>query len=85
MGVTFPGESDEYRAARDELLVREVELRRAMEDVARARRRLPPGGVVPEDYVFRGRDGVGVRLAELFELARIPWSSTTGEATSGRW
>lgn len=66
MGITFPGESDEYRAARDELLAREVELRRATEDVARARRRLPPGGVVPEDYVFRGRDGVGVRLAELF-------------------
>ena len=66
MGITFPGESDEYRAARDELLAREVELRRATEDVARARRRLPPGGVVPEDYVFRGRDGVGVRMAELF-------------------
>ena len=66
MGITFPGESDDYRTARDELLAREVELRRAMEDVARARRRLPPGGVVAEDYVFRGRGGVGVRLAELF-------------------
>src|SRR5436190_13882953 len=52
MGVRFPGESAEYRAARNQLLEREVELRRAMEDVAAARRRLPPGGVVPEEYVF---------------------------------
>jgi hypothetical protein len=31
----------------------EIELRRAMETVAAARRRLPPGGVVPQDYVFQ--------------------------------
>ena len=54
MSVTFPGESAEYRAARDRLLVQEIELRRAMEAVAAARRELPPGGVVPEDYVFQG-------------------------------
>lgn len=70
MGITFPGESAEYRAARDRLLEREIDLRRAMEAVAAARRRLPPGGVVPEDYVFQGRgaDGgaVDVRLSELF-------------------
>jgi predicted dithiol-disulfide oxidoreductase (DUF899 family) len=36
-----------------------------MEDVAVARRALPPGGVVPEDYVFHGPDG-DVRLSELF-------------------
>jgi predicted dithiol-disulfide oxidoreductase (DUF899 family) len=41
--TTFPGESAEYRAARERLLVREIELRRAMEDVAVARRALPPG------------------------------------------
>jgi len=39
MGVTFPGESTEYRAARDRLLAQEVDLRRAMEAVAEARRR----------------------------------------------
>src|SRR5262249_13497624 len=54
MGITFPGESAEYRAARDQLLEQEIELRRAMEAVAAARRRLPPGGIVPEDYLFQG-------------------------------
>ena len=48
MSVTFPGESAEYREARDRLLAQEIELRRAMEAVAAARRKLPPGGVVPE-------------------------------------
>ena len=36
MGITFPGESKEYRAARDRLLEREIELRRATEAVASA-------------------------------------------------
>ena len=63
--MRFPGESAAYRAARDRLLEQEIELRRAMEAVAAARRRLPPGGEVPEDYVFEGRDG-DVRLSELF-------------------
>ena len=44
MGIALPGESPEYRAARDRLLEREIELRRAMEAVAAARRVLPPGG-----------------------------------------
>src|SRR5207247_5831465 len=68
MNVVFPGESAEYRAARDRLLVQEIELRRAMEAVAASRRALPPGGVVPADYVFQGNgDGAAdVRLSELF-------------------
>ena len=70
MGVTLPGESPEYRVARGQLLEREIELRRAMEAVAAARRELPPGGVVPEDYVFQGAGADGrpsdVRLSELF-------------------
>src|SRR2546423_11134256 len=70
MSVAFPGESAEYRAARDRLLEQEVELRRVTEAVATARRELPPGGPVPEDYVFRGRGGDGapteVKLSELF-------------------
>jgi predicted dithiol-disulfide oxidoreductase (DUF899 family) len=74
MNVTFPGESAEYRAARDLLLEREIELRREMEAVAAARRELPPGGVVPEDYVFQGAaaDGspTGIRLSELFAPGR---------------
>jgi len=70
MSVGFPGESAEYRAARDRLLGQEIELRRAMEAVASARRALPPGGAVTEDYVFRGKGADGaaadVRLSELF-------------------
>ena len=54
MDVTFPGESAEYRAARNELLAKEIDLRRQMEAVAAERRNLPPGGEVPEDYVFEG-------------------------------
>jgi predicted dithiol-disulfide oxidoreductase (DUF899 family) len=70
MSAAFPGESAEYRAARERLLLREIELRRATEAVAVARRELPPGGPVPEDYVFEGAGADGaptaVRLAELF-------------------
>jgi predicted dithiol-disulfide oxidoreductase (DUF899 family) len=70
MSMTFPGESAEYRAARDRLLHREIELRRAMERVAESRRELPPGAVVPEDYVFQGAGADGaptdLRLSELF-------------------
>jgi predicted dithiol-disulfide oxidoreductase (DUF899 family) len=70
MSIAFPGESREYRTARDRLLDREIELRRAMEAVAAARRELPPGGAVPDDYVFQGAgaDGepIDVRLSELF-------------------
>ena len=74
MGVTFPGESAEYRAGRDRLLAQEIELRRAMEAVAAARRELPPGGLVPEDYVFQGVGADGsptdVKLSELFQPGR---------------
>jgi predicted dithiol-disulfide oxidoreductase (DUF899 family) len=62
----FPGESAAYRTARDELLVAEMALRRQTEAVAALRRKLPPGGAVPEDYVFDGPAGK-VRLSELFK------------------
>ena len=65
----FPAESDEYRVARERLLEREIELRREMEAVAAERRRLPPGGPVPEDYLFEGSRGE-VRLSELFAVGR---------------
>jgi predicted dithiol-disulfide oxidoreductase (DUF899 family) len=74
MRTAFPGESAQYRAARDHLLEQEVELRRATEAVAAARRELPPGGPVPEDYVFQGAGADGtaaeVRLSELFAPGR---------------
>ena len=71
MGISLPGESPEYRAARDRLLDREIELRRAMEAVAAERRALPAGGPLKTDYVFQGAGSDGaptdVRLSELFE------------------
>ena len=69
MGIAFPGESAEYRAARERLLEQEAELRRSMEALASARRALPPGGAVPEDYVFQGEGG-DVRMSELFAPGR---------------
>ncbi|HEY1357599.1 MAG TPA: DUF899 family protein [Thermoleophilaceae bacterium] len=65
MSLAYPGESPEYREARNRLLEREVELRRQMEELAEARRALPPGGPIPEDYVFEGPHGE-VRMSELF-------------------
>src|ERR1700737_4288420 len=68
--IAFPNESREYREARDALLQREVDLQREMEAVAAQRRSLPPGGEIPEDYVFdrSGDDGAAttVRMSELF-------------------
>jgi predicted dithiol-disulfide oxidoreductase (DUF899 family) len=69
--TSFPGESVEYRQARNQLLQEEIELRRMTEAVAAARRALPSGGVVPDDYLFEGAgpDGFSlpVRLSQLFE------------------
>jgi predicted dithiol-disulfide oxidoreductase (DUF899 family) len=70
--MRFPGESAEYRRARDELLAAEIDLRRQIEAVAARRRSLPLGGVAPTDYEFQEWDAAAgsartVRLAELFE------------------
>src|SRR6201998_4662572 len=65
--VHFPGESSEYRRARNELLKAEAELRRLNEQVAAQRRALPAGGLIREDYVFESAaDGSKVRFSELF-------------------
>ena len=70
MSTAFPNESREYREAREALLRQEAELQRLMDAVTTRRRALPPGGVVPEDYVFDriGDDGAAttVRMSELF-------------------
>ncbi len=50
MGVTFPNESLEYRAARNRLLQQEAGLRREMEALAAEIRALPAGGAIREDY-----------------------------------
>ena len=61
----FPGESTQYREARNALLAEEIELRRHIERVAAQRRALPPGGAVPQDYRFEGEHGP-VTLTEMF-------------------
>jgi predicted dithiol-disulfide oxidoreductase (DUF899 family) len=70
VSMNFPNETPEYRTARDALLASEIALRRQMEAVAAQLRALPPGGEVPEDYVFDtapGEDGrTVIRLSELF-------------------
>jgi predicted dithiol-disulfide oxidoreductase (DUF899 family) len=53
-GRNYPNENAEYRRARTALLAEEIELRRQIERVAEQRRALPPGGKVPEDYLFQG-------------------------------
>src|SRR5262249_32584214 len=63
-----------YRTARDTLLQPESHLRREMELVAAEFRALPPGGEVPEDYLFDciGEDGAlaTVPMRELFRRRR---------------
>ena len=63
--MKFPNESGAYRKARNALLEDEIALRRQIEALAARRRKLPPGGEVPQDYVFEGEQGT-VRLSELF-------------------
>jgi predicted dithiol-disulfide oxidoreductase (DUF899 family) len=62
----FPGESAQYREARDELLRAEIDLRRQTESVARMRRELPIGGRVDMAYVFATMDGGQTKLSDLF-------------------
>jgi predicted dithiol-disulfide oxidoreductase (DUF899 family) len=70
MGIAFPNETANYRAARNSLLEAELALRRQMESVAEELRALPPGGHVPEDYAFErmGANGVPetVTMSALF-------------------
>jgi predicted dithiol-disulfide oxidoreductase (DUF899 family) len=71
----FPGETKAYRSARDKLLRAEMDLRRQIERVAAMRRKLPPGGPLPQDYAFEeGGADLGdahtvrtVTLSELFQ------------------
>jgi len=50
--LSFPNESAAYRTARNALLADEMALRTQIEAVAAQRRALPPGGEVPQNYVF---------------------------------
>jgi predicted dithiol-disulfide oxidoreductase (DUF899 family) len=69
----FPGESTAYREARNQLLQAELTLRKNIEEVAILRRKLPPGGELPEDYIFDEgspdlEDSATVRKTRLSEL-----------------
>ena len=73
--VRFPGESADYRRARNELLKAEIELRRQIEAAAAQRRELPLGGEVPEDYTFEEWDVRAnavrtIRLSQLFDKGK---------------
>jgi predicted dithiol-disulfide oxidoreductase (DUF899 family) len=61
----YPNESAEYRAARNTLLVEEIELRRQLERVAGQRRTLPPGGQLAKDFEFASESGP-TSLSRLF-------------------
>ena len=74
MSFSFPNESREYRAARNQLLRREAGLRGEMESIAVELRSLPPGGEIPEDYVFDRRNVEGVS-------AHVRMSTFSGAST----
>ncbi len=66
MPITFPGETKEYREARNRLLEAEANLRKQLEQVSAQRRRLQLGGNIPQDYVFDQDEGQ-VKLSQLFK------------------
>jgi predicted dithiol-disulfide oxidoreductase (DUF899 family) len=72
----FPGENDQYRAARDELLRAEIELRKQLEAVAALRRQLPLGGPLKEDYLF---DEGGTDLEDLGAVEQVRLSELFSE------
>ena len=51
----FPGESTEYRKAREALLAEEIEFRRHMTRLAEQRRALPPGPTHRQELPLQGR------------------------------
>ncbi len=61
----FPNDSAEYRAARNALLVEEINLRRHLERVAAQRRALPPGGELAKDFEIVSEAGAA-RFSTLF-------------------
>ena len=62
----FPGESAEYRKAREALLAEEIEFRRHMTRLAEQRRALPSGPVIAKSYRFKDANGAEIGLNDLF-------------------
>ncbi|MAG95165.1 MAG: hypothetical protein CMM08_00550 [Rhodospirillaceae bacterium] len=76
---SFPGESEDYRRARDDLLAAELDLRRRIEEVAVQRRSLPLGGRLKQDYIFSeagGPGGEGALRDTLFSELFAPGTET---------
>ena len=63
----FPGESSAYAAARQSLLVEEIDLRRRLAAVAEQRRALPPGPLIEKNYRFIDSQGAERGLIDLFD------------------
>ena len=62
----FPGESPEYRRAREALLAGEIEFRRQLTQLTEQRRALPPGPAIDKNYRFKNENGKDVGLIDLF-------------------
>ncbi len=63
-GLVAPGASNEYRQAREKLLIAEKNVLQQLEQVAQMRRELPQGPEV-SNYEFTGRRRTGSPLATL--------------------
>jgi predicted dithiol-disulfide oxidoreductase (DUF899 family) len=68
--MTYKNQSDEYKEARRYVLQLEIAARRALEEAAAARRRLPEGPLVETDYVFEEMNGSTIQKVKLSELFR---------------
>ncbi|MBV9046117.1 MAG: DUF899 family protein [Alphaproteobacteria bacterium] len=62
----FPGQSEEYRRAREALLAEEIEFRRHLTRLTERRMALPPGPVIEKNYRFKDASGAEVGLRDLF-------------------
>jgi len=62
----FPGESADYRKAREALLAEEIEFRRHMTRLTEQRRALPPGPVIEKNYRFKDANGAELGFLDLF-------------------
>jgi len=62
----FPGESAEFRKAREDLLAEEIELRRHIARIAEQRQAMPPGPLIAKDYRFKDANGAEIGLIDLF-------------------
>jgi predicted dithiol-disulfide oxidoreductase (DUF899 family) len=62
----FPGESTEYRKAREALVAEEIEFRRNMTRLTEQRGALPPGPAIEKNYRFKDANGSELGFPDLF-------------------